>query len=234
MKQHIDINREEIDITAGRYFFVISGLEENGLDSNRMRKEAYAARAKLEAALKPRALVRSFGREVLRENGLFIEGYSFPCRALSGLEKENVLCVYAFVLTVGELPDAGQSILETLYNDFWGTAYANAAGETLQRLLLRHHAEPAYISGPIAPGTYGMDIKKIPELFQITDGNEIGVHLHDSMMEPVKSCAGFYLVVKSEAQLNFMNERCSYCHKGSGGGCAFCCYGKKHNQRGRA
>jgi len=217
MKQLVHINREEIDIAAERYFHNINGFEPNWPDNIRMRD-------KLREHLRPRALTRSFSRDVVHDGELFIEGHAFPCRVLAGLEKKRVLSVYAFVLTTGELPNADQSIIEALYADFWATAYVSATGDALQRHLRQFHTVPAYVSGPVSPGFYDMDIKKISELFQILDGNEIGVSLHGFMMTPLKSCAGFYFVVDDEAQLIFMNERCLYCHKGNGGGCAFCCH----------
>jgi len=227
MKQLVHINRDEIDAIAEYYFQNISGLRENEANSSQARKNACAARAKLAARLKPMALVRSFDRSVVHDDGLYIENRVFPCCILAGLEKECILAVYAFVLTAGELFHPGQSITEMLYTDFWGTAYVSAAGDVLQAYLRQFHAAPAYVSEPVSPGFYGMDIKKMLELFQIVNGNEIGVYLQGFMMDPLKSCAGFHFVVKDEAQLNFSNDRCSYCYKGSSEGCAFCYYNQK-------
>ena len=217
------ISLEEIAITAERYFQDICGLQKNDADYRRMRESARAARAKLDAHLKPRALVREFDRKAVHDKGLYIEGHSFPCSALAALEKEHILAVYAFVLTAGELLHTSQSITEALYVDFWGTAYVNAAGDALREHLRQLHTGPAHVSKPISPGFYGMDIKKISELFQIVDGNEIGVYLQGFMMDPLKSCAGFYFVMEEKAQLNFLSDHCSYCHKGSNSNCAFCC-----------
>jgi len=225
--QLVTISREETDAAAERYFQIICGLRENEADSLRMRESAYAVRAKLIEHINLRALIRDFDRKVVHEDGLYIEGRVFPCRVLAGLEKEHILAVYAFVLTVGDLPHAGQSIMEALYADFWGTAYTNAAGDALRAYLRQLHTRPACVSEPISPGFYGMDIKKISELFQIVDGNEIGVYLQDFIMEPLKSCAGFYFVMEEEAQLNFLSDHCSYCHKGSNSSCAFCCRGDR-------
>jgi len=227
MKRLVHIDRNEIDTAAENYFQDISGLKINEPDDSLMRKDAYAARDKLCAYMKPGALVRSFGREIVSDSGLYIEGHSFPCGILASLEKDDILAVYAFVFTVGELPQSSQSIVESLYADLWGTAYVNAAGDALRIYLRQLHTEPAYVSTPISPGLYDMDIKKISELFQIVDGSEIGVYVRDFMMSPLKSCAGFYFAVKNEAQLNFLNGRCSYCHKGSSGSCVFCCHQQK-------
>jgi len=227
MKHLVHITQNEIDVAAENYFRDISGLKINKPDSSRMYEDADAVRDKLREYIKPKALARSFSREALRGNGLHIEGHSFPCHILAGLEKESVLAVYAFVLTVGELPKFDQSIIEALYADLWGTAYINAAGDALRLYLRGQHAEPVYVSAPISPGFYDMDIKKISELFQIVNGNEIGVYEQGFMMNPLKSCAGFYFAAENESRLKFLNERCLYCHRGSGGGCVFCCHRQK-------
>jgi len=229
MKQLIHMDREKTDITAESYFHDISGLKINEPDAGQMYEDACAVRDKLCAHIKPRALVRSFNRRVLRDGELCIEGRFFPCNILINLKKESVVSIHAFVLTIGDLLHDWQSIVEAFYADFWGMAYVNAASDALRVYLRQLYARSVYVSEPVSPGFYDMDIKKISELFQIVDGNEIGVHLQGFMMNPLKSCAGFYFVVENEAQLNFLNERCSYCHKGNGGGCEFCRHRKKRS-----
>jgi len=213
-------NLEEINAVAERHFQATCGLPACSLAacdlvcSERFR----AVRARLAPYIKPRALVRRFSREVVSEHGLHIEELSFPCSLR--LEKEKISTVYAFVLTIGELPEANLSIVDEFYSDLWGTACVGAVSDVLRARLGRIHGLES-VSEPVSPGFYGMDVEKLADLFQIIDGSEIGVHLHGFTMSPLKSCAGFFIAAEQGRQVS-LSGHCLYCRKGNPESCRYC------------
>ncbi|MCL1816760.1 MAG: hypothetical protein FWG43_04070, partial [Clostridiales bacterium] len=206
---------------AEHYFQSICRMPGNTNKTTQMRKQALAVRSELTGRLSPRAVIQGYDCEAIQDHGLLIEGHYFPCHGLAGLKKEHILAVYAFVLTIGDLTGDDTSKLNALYCDFWGTAYLYTAAKALRAQLTQNHQHPAYITNAIAPGYDDMGLEKLAELLNLVGSNEIGVHLQGLMMKPLKSLAGFYLVIKDKSQWGFLPNPYVYCHKKKTG-CAFC------------
>lgn len=78
----------------------------------------------------------------------------------------------------------------------------------------------AVILDSFGPGYYGMDVDQIGRFFQILDGDSIGVRARtNSLMLPLKSCAGFYIIVDDDTRLP--SADCANCHSDHSG-CEFC------------
>ena len=225
IKEIVNICKVQIESAAKRYFRSICQLG-MGEQNQELLEALNQAHQIIIERLCLRAVVRRFDPDAIEDNGMYIEGLYFPCRSFAGLAKEHVQAVYAFVLTAGDIKNAEQSIINMMCCDFWGTAYINAANDFLREILRNKHNQLSYASEAFGPGYFNMQLEKLEDLWQIVDGGDIGVILHKNhMMEPLKSCAGFYLITNDKITASFLDDRCSYCAKG-GAGCAFCAHQK--------
>ncbi|WP_324823306.1 hypothetical protein [Sinanaerobacter sp. ZZT-01] len=171
------------------------------------------------------ALISEFGKEVLKDNAMVLNGVTFRCNAFSQLDQDKVLAIYPYILTIGEITTKSDSISDQLFADIWGTSFVDAARDLLQDEIEEHLKEKynrtdIVVSSSFGPGFYGMDVTMMKKFFQVLDGSKVGVELKgNSLLLPLKSCAGFYVAVENKWVLPPAD--CQNC-LGNAGGCSFC------------
>lgn len=212
----ISIAIEDAAPLATEYFTKICGFNKESEKIRRMLSEGMEIKEEIKDRISIRAVVSSFGKGALSGNVAEVNGVSFVCNAFEQINPGSVQTLYAYLLTAGiyELPDE-TPIIRQLYADIWGTAFVDAGLEILKARLSGGFAFEAF-----GPGFYGMDIDQIGKFFDLLASEKIGVNVRNSsLMLPLKSCAGFLVVVDDESKLP--DSDCKSCradHKG----CEFC------------
>jgi hypothetical protein len=129
--------------------------------------------------------------------------------------------VYGYVLTIGEIGVEG-GILEEVYADYWGTAYAVAAMERLRKILTEITVKEyggSSISRAHDPGIRGMALDKMEDVFALADGGLIGVRYNERfMMSPRKSMCGFIYALDGDP---LETDGCGGCEAAKSG-CMLC------------
>ena len=222
---------EEQDVyeQAKEFFIQICGFREMKSGSEKMLALGLAARDRGVASIDIRAVVSAYDADVFRGDAVVIGDAAFDCPAFERVDRDCVEKVYAFLMTVGECasrPEDG--ISAQVFADMWGTAYADAALETLETYIKQEMArefpgrleQTLFLSDSFGPGLYGMNVSLTKELFGLMDAESVGMRVNDSgMMLPVKSCSGFYFAVTDDKDLPQL--KCEDCG-GNVLSCGFC------------
>ncbi|MEA4988791.1 MAG: hypothetical protein VB095_12105 [Anaerovorax sp.] len=210
---------------ARNYFIQTCGLN---FDQNKHVRMMQIAESILEEGVRDihmQALISEFGNEVLNEDLMTIDKVAFQCNAFSRLEHDKVLGIFPYILTVGEVSTKSESISDQLFADIWGTSFVDTARDLLQREIEEYvnkkwDRTDIVVSSSFGPGFFGMDVTMMRNFFEVLDGDKINVELRgNSLLVPLKSCAGFYIAVEDEWVLPPAD--CINCI-GNTGGCHFC------------
>ncbi|MGI6732041.1 MAG: hypothetical protein ACOX5F_09185 [Anaerovoracaceae bacterium] len=230
MKREIIIfNEDEVFQKAKEHFIKIAGFRSHDKKHLKMLEEGMKARDLGLGGIEIKAVVSSYGGEVYQDHKVNIEGTEFACTAFSQINDDIVKKVYAYLLTVGECTSGDEDgIMTQLYADIWGTAYTEAARDVLQDFIVndieKNYPDQLnnglFLSDTFGPGFYGMDVAQSIELFQVLNGESIGIQVRDSgIMLPLKSCSGLFLLVTDSTVLP--KPDCRDC-LGSVLSCSFC------------
>lgn len=201
---------------ANKYFIEMCG---NSLDIHRQDYECKDS--------KVHTIVSFFDLELISSNRFSIDGIEFSANIMSQMDKDDIVGIYGYMMTIPEcnLNDIG--MLETFYQDTWETACLDATRDILKEVLggdmngelYTNHGD-VFISSAFGPGYYGMDISEVEKFFKLLDADEIGVKINQSgIMIPSKSNVGFYIVVNKKTKLP--KDSCKSCI-GNKDGCKFC------------
>lgn len=210
---------------AGRkavdYFSNICGFHREKEKYKAMLDEGLTVRDQLLENINIKVVISEYDNNVLYNNYIKIDDVSFKCNAFEQIDKENIIKVYPYILTVGDVGLEHAPMLDKVYADAWGTAYVDASRDILKRMIVdRNHTEYICISDSFGPGYYGMDITQVINFFKILEAELIQVKLTESgLMLPIKTCAGFFLAVNDEKQLPKVD--CKLCLSNEKG-CQFC------------
>lgn len=149
---------------------------------------------------------------------------TFQCRALSQVDSQDILDVYIYLLTIGEMDTDCGRVLYQAYYDIWQTAFVDVGRDLLQEYISNSVTHETFaISDSFGPGFFGMPATDMGKFFHILKADEIGARLNSSgVMLPAKSYAGFFLVTKKEESLPAKDcencfagvKTCSYCKSG--------------------
>jgi hypothetical protein len=230
--QLIRISVEEADRYAQDYFINICGFRNKEGDKfKRMLDHGMRIREKITGRIDLKAVVSSFDGSVISGNTAKAGNSVFVCNAFEQLSRESIRRIYAYLFTAGifELND-DDPVIDQLYADIWGTAYTDAGLQVLKERLKSDYdaggadggkgGGAAVILDSFGPGYFGMDIDQIGTFFEVLDGDKIGVKARtNSLMLPLKSCAGFFVIVDDGSKLPPAD--CKSCHADHRG-CEFC------------
>jgi len=216
INQVIRIETEEAAPLARQYFIKICGFHREGEKYAKMLSDGLSVREKISEKININAVVSAFGGEVISGDCAEAGGVTFVCNAFSRIKKNNIRRVYAYLLTAGIYKlEENAPIMDQLYADIWGTSFVDAGLEVLKKRLAGESAYEAF-----GPGFYGMDVDQIKKFFELLDGKKIGMEVREScLMLPLKSCAGFLIVVRDKSDLP--DSDCFNCKAGRKG-CEFC------------
>jgi hypothetical protein len=232
--QVIRFGVDEADRYAPDYFLNICGFKNREGDKyKRMLEHGMKIREKVVGHLDMKAVVSSFDGGVISGNAAKVGNVEFICNAFEQLKREHIRRIYVYLYTSGNLElNDEDPVIDQLYADIWGTAYTDAGLEVLKHHILddfqtncsggdnSDNCGEASILDPFGPGFYGMDVDQIGMFFEVLDGDQIGVRARtNSLMLPLKSCAGFFVIVDDGFKLPLSDcKSCRADHKG----CEYC------------
>lgn len=220
----VSFDSKAADELAEKYFLDICGFKKDSEKHKEMIIDGMRILEKIKSGIRVRAVVESFGKETVRGSSVSIKNIEFRCSVFEQMNSFGIQRIYAYILTAGECEIHGDSLLERMYADFWGTAYVDAGRDLLKSHIQEKHGA-LFVTDSFGPGYYGMEVSQLGNFFRILDGSKIGVRLNESgMMVPIKSCAGFYAVADSGRKLP--ETECMSCGANAGG-CRFCRKGRE-------
>lgn len=219
----INFSKEETKDIAAEYFFNTCGFHGDKENDRPLMEKGMSLRDEVIGDISVKAIVSSFGAGVIKGKIIDLNGIQFECNAFEQINKESIEAIYIYILTAGNWDINSESMMHRLYADIWGTAYVDAGRDLLCREIQARHKGYS-ISDSLGPGYYGMEVTQLKNFFQVLDAAKIEVTVKDScLMVPVKSNAGFYIVVNNEAGLP--QSDCKDCI-GNSTGCQFCKIGR--------
>lgn len=220
------IKREDVDSLAEKYFSNMCGFNRNSEKFKRMLRDGLATRKKIKDKINIRAIVSSFEGDAIDGKTINLDGIKFECNVFQRMNAKNVLKIYIYILTAGIIELKETSTMEMFFADTWGTSYVETGRDVLKNIIeedfLKDYTgnKDIFISDSFGPGYYGMDVNQIRDFFKLLNGESIGVKVGDGgMMIPLKSCAGFFIVLDDEKQIP--GEDCKSCLSNFKG-CEFC------------
>lgn len=198
-----NVDTSELKVRAKEHFINICGFYRNPERFKPMLEKGMKIHEEIKNSLKVKIIVSEYGKDILKENRIEVEGKAFFSPALEQIEKDKVRKIYAYMLTAGhvELEGIEDALLGDFFRDTWGTAYVDG-GRDLFREQLQGENPGCILSETFGPGFYGMEVSQMKDFFNIINGSAIGVSLTSGgMMKPQKSCAGFFLVMEEGSML---------------------------------
>ncbi len=173
--------------------------------------------------LDPASIVTSLGQSAFNDDTIAIRDTCFKCTAFEQIPKDNVLDIYAYLLTVGSCSFQEQNLMEQYYADLWGSAFLKGTRGLLRDHLAVEaslHYPDSYLSFSLGPGFYGMKGEKLLDMVNAMDSDLIGISVdEEGKIKPDKSCGGFFMAVRDKSKLP--SEKCKNCI-GREEGCLFC------------
>lgn len=224
---------------AQSLFLERGGMAGPGEKNERMRQAAFGIRDELEDRLNVKssyAFSEDFsleGEELVLAAGAqagpaMQDGpLTLRCTAFSQIDPEWVEGVFAYAVSVGDFHLDDRSVMDQLYADMWGSAFADAAREMLVEEIAQEcysagldDSEVYGISESFGPGFYGMDVSEMAKLSLLVDFDQVGIQLTESgLLLPEKSCAG--IVFKVNDGYKPLGPGCQSC-LGNKNGCSMC------------
>lgn len=196
----------ECDALATELFIIQNNLDRPEKRYKRLLEEAVALKNEIVDDLHPRAVYNYYDNIFLKDDVLIIDGKMFVSRVLSGVHPSQFLGAYVFVLTAGDFSYSDRSMMDQVFYDLWGTAFATAARQHLQK----HFSQDGRISEVFGPGLFGIPMSTMRNLVSMVDADRIGVTVNASnFLLPVKSYGGIIFRVSNN-------------YRPRGGTCATC------------
>jgi predicted sugar kinase len=225
----VEFNSDEIHEQAEKYFIKNCGFDFDKEKHRRMMEAGLLTRSQGLDGISIRALISSYGPEVYYDSKIIIDGAEFKCQAFEQILKENVLKVYPYIITAGEIIYSDEdNILTQLYSYIWGSSYTDVGRDLLEAYLKldaeneypKTMRETVFLSKSFGPGFYGMETDQTKELGKVLEIKKLNIEIKESgIMIPLKTCAGIYILLNSQECMP--HPDCSTCI-GSPKGCAFC------------
>jgi len=211
----ITFSREEADDLVWKYFIRKSNIKDEK-KLKRMEALAQEAHQLVKEKVNMRAVVSASDKFYVADDKLFVDEIGEVTLKTSKINLEHVSKIYSFILCAGEF-EIEVDPINDIFADLWGTAYVDAQMELLRKELIKR--EQKAVSLPFGPGFYGMELGDLNTIFDSLDNSKIDVELRGSLMVPLKSCAGFFLV--SDMEFEMPERDCMNC-VGNINGCSYC------------
>lgn len=202
----LNFKQEACDVMSENIFFKMSGIKGNGKKSERMRKDAMNQRDIIQERVMAKATYVFYDEIRISGNQLEIGGQTLLCSAFEQLQNKKIDGAYVYALTAGDFSLPNEPVMNQLYADIWGSAYAEAT----RMLLIDELQKKARLSEGFGPGFYGMDVIEATKLAYLLDLDELGIEVRDNgILLPLKSCAGLYFSVSEDYET--LNDACRSC-----------------------
>ncbi len=189
-------DREKCSEEANRIFMATSGINEReGKLGERLIREATRVRGIIGDNIDIRIGYAYYDDVTLDGRTAHIGTQSFYCPAFEQIRQEEVKGAYVYALSVGDFRIPEEFLLDQLYADIWGSAFADAARFQFRDAL----KQKGRLSDSFGPGFYGMDVSTMTSLAKLLDFDMLRIRVHESgALLPSKSCAGIYFDVTDE------------------------------------
>lgn len=199
-----------------------SGLARPDKRFVRMRGEAMALRPSIEAMADLRASVYYYEDVTVEGETATIGGQTFHCKAFAQMEGVSIQGAWVYMVSAGSFLCEDRPLMEQLYSDLWGTAFADAARDAMEETL----EKTARLSDHFGPGFFGMPMEEMHLIKALVDCESMGVTIYETgVISPLKSCGGILFAVDESYQPlqaacracygNYLN--CRLCQHGSSG-----------------
>lgn len=220
----VQLDKEEGQARAREYFMDTCGLYRRADINPKHIAESLGTFDEVYDHIDIRAVFSRYDRGSVQGDRLVCDGVDFQCRALSQVPVEDVLEVYIYLLTVGDVKPTSERVVFQVYCDMWQTVFVDVGRDLLQEHIKNTLTYETFaISDTFGPGFFGMPATDTEKFFQVLAADKIGASIRPGgLMIPVKSYAGFFLVTTKEESLpskdceNCVSSRktCSYCKTG--------------------
>lgn len=212
----MEFDRDRCNELAQVIFLETSGIRGKSRKAERMQREAMAERRVIDERIKLRAEYVFYDDVEFSGKKAVIGGQALICSAFEQIKGDTVHGAYVYALSAGDFSFPEDTLMNQLYADLWGTAFADAA-----RILLKEELEKKdRLSDSFGPGFYGMKVSEMAKLAELVDIACLDMQLKDSgVLLPLKSCAGIYFCV--DEGYTELNEACGSC-RGNHQSCRLC------------
>lgn len=238
--ERISLAADGLEEQALQYFYHASGLKKGETKERLLLSEAMGIGDRMKKEIKVRALASSFSRVIPAGDQLRMGDVTLQSPDFHLLAGSSPKTVYAYLLTVEDVPQEEKDSLFTQYFiDIWANAYVNSGLQALaDAFLARHLKENQEEHGQVllrhfSPGLGAMDIAEVDKLFHLLDGSKINITLTDShTMLPMKSHGGFFIADYSTEGDVSMKPHHLYCLdcKLDNEGCRLCVHYNSRQQ----
>lgn len=210
------IDRVECSNLAHEIFMRTSGVNREGKKYEKMRTAALQIRNHIEKNVEIRFSCIYCEEVQFQGRKVWIQGQLFTCNAFEQISATSVEGAYLYAVCAGDFALPQESLMNQLYADIWGTAFADAV-----RILIRKElAKQGSLSESFGPGFYGMEVTEMEKMDALLDFESLGIQLKNSrIMVPLKSCAGIYFKINETYEK--INTECNSC-MGTHSSCMLC------------
>jgi len=226
----LQFDPSELKERSKYHFIRICGFDRNPVKFKKMLDKGLQVLDSIQDRLDLKVAISEYPGDAVQGNQIKIDDKIFISNPLEQLEQEKIFKVYLYLITSGDLGPLGEtdSMMDDFYKDTWGTAYIDGGRDLLKEWICEKNGKlqnDIVISDSFGPGFYGMDISYIKDFLSLMNNEEIGVSLMNSgMMQPVKSFAGFFIVMEKGSKLP--ESTCQNCMMKTKS-CTFCRMSRK-------
>lgn len=221
----LELDKEPRRERARQSFSVMCGYHKKKVSPKKM-EASYQTLNEIDDDINGKILISSYDGSCVDGGYMVLDGIPFYCKALERIPKEELVRVYIYLITVGNLTDEGTDLVKRIYYDMWQTAYVDTARDYVKEYLEElPENEGLVVSESFGPGFYGMGSDEVRKFFQVLDSDKIGIYQNElGFMVPFKSYAGFSVVTTRKESLP--TKDCASCCVQGGITCIYCRTGR--------
>lgn len=222
MKNEILIlDKEKGRKIAEEYFSKICGFEKNKRISEKRIKKSMDLLQDIDDQLNIKILISEYEGNCFLGTELNLDEITFKCDVFSQIQPDDVIKIYIYLLTVGDLDIQGVPMSKKIYYDIWQTAYMDMGRDLLDEYIKEiQEVQNIYVSESFAPGFFGIPSNDIEKFSKILEPSKIDMQIVNSgSMIPQKSYAGFTIVTSKP--LDIPKKDCKHC-EARGVNCMYC------------
>lgn len=123
--------------------------------------------------------------------------------------------LYIYAINMRGLPTYTDAV-KASFLDLFETAYVNLSVDILREMICK---DEKYVSYPLGPGLFDLEVKDFDDLFKECSLDDIGINIKDEVIYPSKACVGLYIA--SDEKIMLKEADCSKC-VGASIGCSLC------------
>ena len=156
---------------AKTLFWNMSGFSQKNPPSEYQKKEVLQLQPVLEAKIEINALLRKLEHYSFEKKFMTLEDKTIYYDLPLHLYKEQIVGIYAFLISEDTLVSDKQDTIDQLYTHIWQNAYLDAAREWIKEYLFQKKGQ--FISSCISPGFYGIELSHMKTLYHMIEGEKL-------------------------------------------------------------